>query len=347
MKNCLKRNNDDAVSCKNCNNLRYGRETWPVVSYGRCLGEREFGANIVITTQARHNLNVIINHLLLCVQMFVLTTLAILTLFFSGVEAEKIAVRILGTGAAGATKTDGIAATTAQIKNIMGLWLDTDGVLYAVDSLNSVVRKVVSGNHFVAGGTFNASVATTGGDSDKIPLNRPHGITGDKDYYYVSDSNHIWKYSKSKKTVSVFAGTSTQGFSGNGKPAVNAQLKNPNSLWMTANGILYIADTENYVIRRIGKDGIINLVAGSGVSGNSGDGQPATSTLVKLQYPNAVYVDSNDQVYIIDKKTRIRTVVGGIISAFAGENGFKELQLRLMMLLTLKGTVRETSTIQI
>eukprot|EP01040_Poterioochromonas_malhamensis_P003387 gene3387-3611_t len=177
--------------------------------------------------------------------MFVLTTLAILTLFFSGVEAEKIAVRILGTGAAGATKTDGIAATTAQIKNIMGLWLDTDGVLYAVDSLNSVVRKVVSGNHFVAGGTFNASVATTGGDSDKIPLNRPHGIT------------------------------------------------------------------------------------------------------VKLQYPNAVYVDSNDQVYIIDKKTRIRTVVGGIISAFAGENGFKELQLRLMMLLTLKGTVRETSTIQI
>lgn len=188
-----------------------------------------------------------------------------------------------------------------------------------MDNGNNVVQKVALSNYFIVGGTFTASVATTGGNYDQVPLNGPRGIAGDKNYFYVSDSNHIWKYSKSDDTVSVFAGTTTQGYSGDGSLAVNAQLKNPNSLWMTSSGILYVADTDNYVIRRIETNGIINLVAGSGVWGNSGNGQSATSTSVTFQNPNSVYVDSTGQVYILDNKARIRTVTGGIINAFAGD----------------------------
>jgi hypothetical protein len=75
--------------------------------------------------------------------------------------------------------------------------------------------------------------------------------------------------------ITTLSGNGTAGFSGDGGPAVNAQLSDPIGLCLDAAGNLYIGDYGNQRIRKISKaTGIITTIAGTGVSGFSGDGGP-------------------------------------------------------------------------
>ncbi|MBZ5609162.1 MAG: hypothetical protein LAP38_12945 [Acidobacteriia bacterium] len=115
------------------------------------------------------------------------------------------------------------------------------------------------------------------------------------------------------------AGNSTNGFSGDNGPAVNAQLYRPNGLALDSAGSLYIADTNNRRIRKV-SNGIITTVAGNGASGVSGDGVPATSA--ELSYPYAIAVDATGNVYISDASGVIRKVTNGVIASVAGAQGY-------------------------
>jgi hypothetical protein len=83
---------------------------------------------------------------------------------------------------------------------------------------------------------------------------------------------------------------------------------------------IYAADTKNEVIRKVdATTNIINSVAGNGIAGFSGDGGPAT--LAQLDYPEAVWVVSSGNMFIVDTDNcRIRRVDGttGIITTVAG-----------------------------
>jgi sugar lactone lactonase YvrE len=94
------------------------------------------------------------------------------------------------------------------------------------------------------------------------------------------------------------AGNSISGYSGDGGTAIDAQLNAPSALAMDSDGNLYIADTNNNVIRRITPEGVITTVAGNGSQGYSGDGGHATSAA--LNQPNAVAVDASGALYISD-----------------------------------------------
>ena len=136
---------------------------------------------------------------------------------------------------------------------------------------------------------------------------------------YISDSgnNRIRKVDSSG-IISTVAGTGEEGFAGDGGPAVDAQLSNPESVAVDAAGNLYIAESGNLRIRRVDPSGIITTIAGTGVRGYSGDGGPAVQA--QLSYPNGVAVDTDSNLYIADSTNyRIRRVdSSGIISTFAG-----------------------------
>jgi hypothetical protein len=97
------------------------------------------------------------------------------------------------------------------------------------------------------------------------------------------------------------------GFSGDEGPATAAQLDTPSDVAITSNGILYIADTMNHVIRKVGHNGIITTVAGTGERGFAGDGGPANEA--QLDRPYGVDVARNGDIYAFDTHNqRIRLI---------------------------------------
>ncbi|HEV2202321.1 MAG TPA: BACON domain-containing carbohydrate-binding protein [Bryobacteraceae bacterium] len=123
--------------------------------------------------------------------------------------------------------------------------------------------------------------------------------------------------------LTVVAGNGTRGYSGDGGPAIGAQLSGPLGVAVDSGGNLYIADSGNNVVRKL-SNGNITTIAGSGVQGYGGDNGLATAAL--LNSPSAVAVDGSGTVYIADwQNNRIRKVSSGQIVLFAGNGlaGFK------------------------
>jgi len=110
------------------------------------------------------------------------------------------------------------------------------------------------------------------------------------------------------------------GYSGDGGPATSALLRDPQGIAFDGAGNLYIADNQNFVIRRVdATTGIITTIAGTGSAGFSGDGGP--TTLATFSSPVGICVDPAGNLYIADQSNnRIRRVDGvtGIITTFAG-----------------------------
>jgi sugar lactone lactonase YvrE len=110
------------------------------------------------------------------------------------------------------------------------------------------------------------------------------------------------------------AGTGVEGFSGDGGPAVDAELSDYDTIALAPDGTLYISDFWNGRIRNV-VNGVITTVAGGGFT--SGDGGLATSA--SLGAPTGVAVDLNGNLYFSDQSlNRVRRVSGGIITTVAG-----------------------------
>jgi hypothetical protein len=105
---------------------------------------------------------------------------------------------------------------------------------------------------------------------------------------------------------------------GNGGPAVNATLNTPSAVAVDSQGDVFIADTENNMIREVTPDGIIRTVAGTGRPGYSGDGGPAV--FASLDNPSGVAVNAQGDLFIADTVNNvIREVTpNGIIHTIAG-----------------------------
>ena len=125
--------------------------------------------------------------------------------------------------------------------------------------------------------------------------------------------------------ITTLAGTGTSGSNGDGGRASSAQLNGPSGGATDSSGNVYIADTSNNKIRMVSSAGIITTYAGTGTSGSSGDGGPAT--LAQLNLPSGValyYLDwfpsSFGILYILDAGNgKIRKVSStGIITTLAG-----------------------------
>lgn len=113
------------------------------------------------------------------------------------------------------------------------------------------------------------------------------------------------------------AGNGTAGYAGDGEPATAASLNRPFGVMVDGNGVVYIADTRNNRIRRVGTDGIITTIAGTGVDWFGGDGGPATQA--EFYSPTGVAIDSQGNL-LIAEGSRIRRVdANGLTSTFAGK----------------------------
>jgi uncharacterized protein (TIGR03437 family) len=127
-------------------------------------------------------------------------------------------------------------------------------------------------------------------------------------------------------TISTIAGTGgeTGNYSGDGGAATSAYLWGPAGMIFDSSGNLYIADSDNNLVRMVNTSGTISTIAGNCPStpcagAFSGDGGAATSA--GLNSPSGLAFDSSGNLYIADTGNyEIRKVAGGNISTVAGEN---------------------------
>ena len=235
---------------------------------------------------------------------------------------------IAGTGEWGYSG-DGGPAIEAQLGYPQGVTVDGAGNLYIADFHNNRIRKVdaATGTINTIAGTGEWGYSGDGGPATRAQLGYPEGVAVDgAGNLYISDSrnNRIRKVSAFTGTISTIAGTGEWGYSGDGGPAIEAQLRYPEGLTVDGAGNLYIADGR--LVRKVdATTGTISTIAGTGEWGYGGDGGPAIEA--QLRYPSGLTVDGAGNLYIADGSNyRIRKVdvCTGTINTIAGtgEQGY-------------------------
>ena len=141
--------------------------------------------------------------------------------------------------------------------------------------------NVVSPDIYTYAGDGIRGATGDGGPATNAEIDSPWGLAIDSaGNLYVTDgvNNNVRKVIAATGVMETVAGNLTQGSSGDGGPATNAELNGPFGIAVDSDGNIYIADSHNSRIRRVdASTGIITTVAGNGTRSFGGDGGPATS----------------------------------------------------------------------
>jgi DNA-binding CsgD family transcriptional regulator/sugar lactone lactonase YvrE len=190
----------------------------------------------------------------------------------------------------------------------------------------------VSGVRFkvIAGGSKSSGYSGDGGPAlaATLAVLRGSGIAVDSmGNVFIADSgNGRIRMVSREGTIETVAGTGARGFSGDGGPATAATLFAPVALAVSADGSLYIADTNNHRVRMVDHSGNIFTIAGSGVAGYAGDRGSARDA--QLNLPLGLAFDRAGNLYIADSaNNRVRMVDGnGVITTVAGDGSTQQLR---------------------
>ena len=214
-----------------------------------------------------------------------------------------------GTGTGGSSG-DGGLADSANL-NVLGICTDSKNDLYLADGVNNRVRFVTPGSSPI--------INTAAGNG--IASYTPRGVAIHQGVLYFADSgaNRIWAYNASTGQISVIAGTSQAGFSGDTGAATSALLRAPLGIAFDGSGNLYIADTGNNRVREVyASNGTINTIAGNGTASTTGDGGLGVNATINQ--PAAVAVDASGNVYIAERSGDVvrEVTTNGLINTVAG-----------------------------
>ena len=212
---------------------------------------------------------------------------------------------VAGNGTLGLSG-DGGPATQAGLSEPLGVAAGPGGI-YVADAWNDVVRRILP----------SGVIETVAGAADGLQFPVAVALNAAGDIFVADWSNRVIEVTPSGAARTV-AGTGVAGFSGDGGPAVKAELDRPSGLAVAPNGDLYIADSGNNRVRMVSPNGIITTIAGTGVAGFSGDGGPAVKA--ELNDPEGLAIGPGGGLYIADSHNqRIREVLpGGAIRTVAG-----------------------------
>ncbi|GAB3940270.1 hypothetical protein GCM10028805_01770 [Spirosoma harenae] len=238
----------------------------------------------------------------------------------------RVHAQVITTIASGTTINDGQPALNAAFHGPIAVGFDKNGNTFILDADDYRVRKIDSnGIVTTLAGDGELGFAGDNGSALNARFLDPRGITADAagNVYIADTQNHRIRKINTAGTITTITGTGTQGYSGDGGVAINAQVNYPKNVTIDKLGNLYIADSQNYRIRKIGVDGMISTVAGNGTSGYSGDGGLAINA--QLFLPGAIAVDNAGNLYIADSNNnRIRKVdTNGIITTIAGNGTYQ------------------------
>ena len=225
------------------------------------------------------------------------------------ITAAGIISTVAGNGQTGYCG-DNQPALQACFADVEGLAVDGNGNLYIADFGNNRVSKVDQ----------KGVITTVLGPSS---LNAPGGVAVDSAAnVYISDTNNVRIVKVTPQgSVSTVAGNGTLGFCGDGGAAAQACLRTPFGLVLDSVGNLYVADRDNFRIRKITAAGVISTVAGKGGFGLFPDGTQAVNA--SLFQPYGVSTDAAGNIYVADTNNNFirRVKPDGTMLTIAGNGG--------------------------
>lgn len=216
--------------------------------------------------------------------------------------------------------TDG-PAQTARFFLPGSAVLRDDGTLVVTDMQNHTLRQVS------ADGTTSTwiGIAGTAGSVDgtrtEAGFDTPAGIVTDGagGYFVAEQGSHLIRRVAADGSVTTYAGGPSRGGDHADGALLDARFAAPGGLARDAAGNLFVADSRNHRIRRIGTDGQVTTVAGDGLPGaNDGEG-----SIARFHFPQAVVVDTDGTLYVADTMNHLLRKIafeGGlaIVTTLAG-----------------------------
>ncbi len=228
------------------------------------------------------------------------------------VSTDGLITTIAGDGTFGLT-----GGSSPQLGGPSGVAIDAAGNLLIAESGANRIRKFSSGVLSIVAGNGTRGRGIDGVSATVSPLANPTGVIVDSSNIYIADSSNgrVREVTPNGLITTIAGNGSTVG---DGGLASQAALISPSSIATDGAGNIYIADPAVNRVRKIGRDGLITTVAGTGTAGFSGDGSPAT--LAQLSAPSGVAADTKGNVYVADRgNNRLRRVApDGTISTLAG-----------------------------
>lgn len=240
---------------------------------------------------------------------------------------------VAGNGHLSSGAATGTSATDASIHEPLGVAVDGAGNFYYTDSGNDLIDKVDgNGNLTIVAGTGSPGFSPNGTPATSALISEPSAILvdGAGNIFFTEIGNStVREVVQSTGLIQTVAGTGAQGYAGDGAAASSAVLNQPEGLAIDASGNLYVADTQNNVIRKIdATTGIINTIAGNLNAGFAGDGQLATAG--QFNEPWGLFAAADGSLYIadymnnrvrrIDPAGRLSTVAGNGTPEYTGDN---------------------------
>lgn len=242
-----------------------------------------------------------------------------------GADPAPVITSPVGTGKQGFAG-DGGPAERAELDQPFDVAFDRAGNLYLSDTFNHRVRKVDAKTGVIStvAGNGKKGFGGDGGKATEASLNEPYGIEFDDagNLFIVDRLNFcIRKVDAKTALISTVAGTGGKsGYGGDGGPAKNALLVEPNGICLDGKGRLYIADVAGHRVRAVDlAKGTIDTLLGNGKGVTAGDGGPIKDAMTFG--PRAVAIGSNQQLYVVERNghcVRAVDLVNGRIARFAG-----------------------------
>jgi uncharacterized protein (TIGR03437 family) len=236
------------------------------------------------------------------------------------IDTAGVITTAAGNGS-GTFAGDGGPATSAGFSHPPRVAADSAGNFYfginggriqKVDAKGIITTFVGTGGFVFSG---DGGLATNAGISQ---VAAGVAVDGQGNFYFADSSFYRIRKVNAAGIISTIAGNGTKGYSGDGGPALNAQIDVVVGVAADNAGNVYIADSNNNRIRKVDSSGVITTVAGTGTAGYSGDGGQAVNA--QVSNPCAVAVDGAGNLYICDTANfTIRKVdTAGIITTVAG-----------------------------
>ncbi len=240
--------------------------------------------------------------------------------------------RVAGTGADG-SRGDRGPALEAELDMYFELTIDATGCIYLTDSGSNSIRKIDSAGIIttIAGGNRKAGYRGDGGLAIRAKLNGPTDIEVDADgnLYFVDSNNCVVRKIDTDGIITTVAGNGTSGYSGDGGPAVDASLREPDGIALDSAGNIYIITTiinysqYTYRIRKVDSGGIINTIAEIFSGSNPLPYYSRSDLVVDAQGNIYFYEWVRHRIRKMDQEGTMTTVAGngGYHHDFIGDGG--------------------------